>query len=1365
MLWLAGSLLILILTFAQTNHRAVGQVGRPQAANATAQVQKRSLVPGEATEKEIGGTEVHSYELTLTAGQFLRVVVDQRGANVVVILNGPGGEKLTSVDLLWILGPEPVSYEATKTGNYRLEVRPVSAASLRGPYRITSEIKPTATEADRERRHAEKLLTEANKLGGANAKETSHEAIEKYQESLSLWRKLGDRYWEAYAISALGDSYSVLSDKQKAQEFFERGLDLRRSIRDHKGIASSLYRLGRLFGTQSEKKKALAFFDELLPFLRQTGSIIYQEYMLATIGDACLNDLHEPRKALDYFNQALSLEKSLNDPSGQTYTLQQMARAYDRLGEKKKALDLLFDVLERHKSGYYLDDKAPNLSLIASIYRDLHEPRKAIDYYNQALALHKTQENKAETLQHLAHTYQLIGENEKALERLKLVLELRRALGDRQGQADALTLLGVTYHFLSEFPKAIEADSEALAISRALKDRRREANVLTLLGGTLMQQGELQKGRESLEQSVSLFRALKDRGGEALALRSLAGVFMGRSEFQKSLELLNQALAISKSLDDREAQAIALGALSVIYSYLGDKAKGEESYAQAQALQKDGGHFMINAVAVMFSGVASLSNEDPEKALNSLNQTLQMFRNAKDRNSEATVLNAIGEVYCTLGDYEKALDSFNQSLQLSKALANRVGERSAIASIGWTYIKLKKYTKALEYLTESLTLAKKMSSSQDDAVALDNIGTIYYKLAKYQLALEYFKKALAIFQKNGSRRNEAGTLTAIGSAYTKLRQPQRALDYHTRALAVYREVSSLNGGGKVFSNLMELSAHQNKPGLAILYGKQAVNLFQETRLNLRQLDRGLQASYLKTREETYRQLADLLIAEGRLPEAQQVLGFLKEEEYFEFVRRDPTTDSLLKRSDLTREETKAVKRYDEIAGSITQLAQEFETLRKQGKSDAPRYQELRADLEAANRTFAVFLRQIEDEFGKRGSIRKDLSESEGLRADLEQMPAGTVALQTLVSEKNYRVILTTSNLQVAREANPATSPAKLNKLVLDFRQALQNPAVDPRPLGQKLYHILIAPIANDLKASGAKTLVWSLDGTLRYLPIAALHDGRQYLVEQYQNVIITPASHTRLQAPVGNEMVGLGLGVSKGIVKEWGTFGALPAVPEELLGIIREAKNGPQAKGIVAGRILLDEAFTAKAMGEALAERRYSLVHIASHFSFKPGNETDSFLLLGGGDRLTLDQINVTAGGKFFQKVELLTLSACDTATGGETNGREVEGFAVLAQRQGAQAVLATLWPVRDESTKLFMQQFYQQRVTSRLTKAESLQQAQLFLLQGNSKEPAAGEKKSFATAGRAAPGNPNPPFVTDPETRFSHPYFWAPFILIGNWR
>jgi CHAT domain-containing protein len=247
--------------------------------------------------------------------------------------------------------------------------------------------------------------------------------------------------------------------------------------------------------------------------------------------------------------------------------------------------------------------------------------------------------------------------------------------------------------------------------------------------------------------------------------------------------------------------------------------------------------------------------------------------------------------------------------------------------------------------------------------------------------------------------------------------------------------------------------------------------------------------------------------------------------------------------------------------------------------------------------------------------------------------------------------------------------------------------------------------------------------------LAALNgsDGL-FLAEKYAVVVYTAAAQNNLQAQPTEHWKLAGLGVSKKV----GDFNPLPNVEEEFRKIVRRTPDDQE--GVIDGVVYLNQDFTAQRLSDLFTTGDYPVMHIASHFRFSPeGNETTSFLRLGDGKRLSIADIR---NQYQFPKVDLLTLSACNTAMGNYGTGKEIEGFGVSAQRNGAKGVLASLWAVDDTSTAVFMQYLYRLRNTNTtpLNKALALQAAQKIFIEGTEVQG------------------------------YRHPYYWAPFILMGNW-
>jgi CHAT domain-containing protein/tetratricopeptide (TPR) repeat protein len=914
---------------------------------------------------------------------------------------------------------------------------------------------------------------------------------------------------------------------------------------------------------------------------------------------------------------------------------------------------------------------------------------------------------------------------------------------------------------------AIQKYLASLPLWRTAGDRYEEALTLDSVGLVYSSLGEKQKALDYLNQAVPLRRAVGDRAGEASTVNNIGFVYDALGEKQKALDYYSQALPLERAVGDRASEASTLNNIGVVYTALGEKQKALDYFKQALPLKRAVGDRAGDAG--MLSNIGAVYDDlgEKQKALDYYNQSLVLWRAVGDRADEATTLNNIGLVYDDLGEKQKALEYYNQALPLTHAAGDRAGEAITLANIGWAYSALGEKQKALEYYNQALPLMRAVGDRASEAATLGNIGLVYSALGEKQKALEYYNQALPLRRAVGDRAGEAKTLTHIGEVYDDLGEKQKALDYYNQSIPLSRAVQDPLGEASTLVRMMEYWKSLRNPSLAVLFGKQAIDRFQQVRRNIGGLEKEVQQSFLKSKEDYYRELAELLISGGRLPEAQQVLDLLKAEEYSDFTQRRGDAGSGTNPVALTPAEEKSNQEYERMTGEITAIGGEWTELHAKSSRSADeehRYNQLSDSLTAANHRLQAFLRTLYDSFGKgdqaNARVEAINERTAGLQTLVGELGAGTAAVYTLVLDEKCVVMVITPATRVAREI-PIGKIALRGK-VFAFARALagHDSEEDILPKAQDLYNVLIAPIEKDLQGAQVKTLVWSLDDVLRYVSLAALHDGKQYLVERYRNVVITTASVGNLK---DQPQVGRWRGVAMGVSKDYDGLGKLNAVPDELDSVVRSDKT-PGSHGPLPGTILLDDSFTETGM-EAALEQHPPLVHIASHYVFHVGDDTKSYLLLGGkntggqGFHLTLADLRDDQQMDF-KGIELLTLSGCQTAVGSnDSDGREIDGLGITAQRKGAKAVVATLWEVDDTSVGLLMATFYRLWVTTPgITKAEALQQAQLALLHGAADTAEVSEVQGAAVA-RASTSRPRP------ASQYANPYYWAPFILIGNWK
>ena len=937
----------------------------------------------------------------------------------------------------------------------------------------------------------------------------------------------------------------------------------------------------------------------------------------------------------------------------------------------------------------------------------------SLEVAKMALALAETKPKKdtpevALSLLMLANSYSELKQFEKALayQQRGTVLSEKLLGQNHPDIARLLIHLANIYQKLGHYDKAIPVNLRALSIREKSwgSDHPNTALILNNLADNYRSLGLYDNAVPLLTRSVEIFEKVLGPGadGTALVINNLAAIYRDLGQYDKTLSLNLRALAINEKVlgPDHPDTALTLNYLGVAYRDLGQYEKAFPLLQRALDINE-----------------RILGEAHPDTA-----QTL----------------NNLASAYTDLAQWDKAQELIQRSLAIHEKVYGPKHPTTAVVvnNLARIYTGQYLHEKALPLNQRALEIHEETLGPMHPftAQSLNILANTFSELGLYEKALPLNERALGIFENVfGSMHPEtAQSLIYLAETFNGMRLNDRARSTNERAVAIYESI--FGPGHRLtalsLNNLAINYANDGQLEVAIVFMKSAVNSYQDQRERVSHIGAQELRSFTAAVSGSYQSLASFLVEQGRLSEAQLVLDMLKEDEQFEFIRRSETADPRRTRIGYNTTEQTLMARYRQIADGLAALGVEEQALQKQAKlglssKQKQRQQALTADLRVAQAAFQSFLNEMRESFTRQGPVRttdmaetsqKNLRELQGL---LQGLGHDAVLLQYYVTDDQVGMLLTTPGVQLARSVK--VNAKELHRQIAEFRRLLRDSKSNLLPASQALYQLLVAPVAKDLEQAGAKTVMLSLDGALRYLPFGVLHDGQRYLVQRWNLPMYTSVTKNRLRDAVTPQWQVAGLGVTRAI----GEFAALPAVKTEMNSIVKAAGGG-----VLPGEVHLDEAFTAVRLKD-VSQRSFQLLHVASHFRFSPGTEVNSFLLLGDGQQLTLGDIRTQ--NYRFDNVDLLTLSACDTGLGGgrDSQGREIEGFGVIAQQQGAKAVLATLWPVADQSTATLMAEMYHRRQEQKLTKTEALRVAQLSLLS---------------------------------QSRYAHPFYWAPFILMGNW-
>lgn len=994
-------------------------------------------------------------------------------------------------------------------------------------------------------------------------------------------------------------------------------------------------------------------------------------------------------QALVTYQQLLVKCRQLKDRSGETATLLRIGAVYRSLGQYTSALEAVQQGLEIAQ----VSDRAAEaeaLNELGFIYRRLSQYEKSRERHEQALVIAQEVGDRAvagEAQHHLGAVHTEVGNYEKAFPLYLQALEIRRELGDRRGEGRTLNNLGILHSRQGNYPQALEFYQQALSIRQELEDQAGIGRILSNLGNLYRRLGKYEQAIDSYQQALAILQRIGDHASVSRTLNGLGTVYEHLSQYPFALESYQQALTFAQAIGDRTGESNALDNIGGVYYSRSQYAQALDWYRQALAIKQDIG----------------------------------------DQSGEATVLNNLGGVYTSLGQYAEALELLQRARAVRLQIGDRPGEGRLHSYIGIVNELQGKNLQALAHYQQALQIAQD-GDRAGESQALELIGGVNTSLGLSAQALKFYEQALMVAQEIGDRAAEIRLLNGIGAVYVHQDRSEQALRFYQQALTIALAIGDRAGEGVTLNNVAVLSEQQ--PELAIAFYKQSVNVREGIRQDIKTLPQKLQQSYVDTVAQTYRRLADLLLSQGRLLEAQQVLELLKVQELEDYTQERSERQANVV---LLPAEEAILTTY----GSLITFGQQVAMCEQ---SQCQQLSQLRDRRDNLARQYRQAVSSLETE------IRDRLSHDEGFIApenlsrisrNITKAQPGTVLIYPLVLEDKLWLLWATQG-RILSKREVAVGRQQLGETVLKFRYLLQDPhskIEQVQGTAQQLYQWLIAPIEEELDRGETQYLVFALDTVTRYIPMGALFDGEQYLIEKYSmsTILSVELTDTEARLPDPQQSSVLAVGVSEAVAG----YAPLPYVQTELDALVRE---GPDDRGIYSGNQFLNSQFDWRTLRDRLQGQQ--LLHIATHGEFVPGRRDESYLVLGTGERLPIPEIEVLAD--YLEDVHLVVLSACETALGGpDHDGIEIAGMSYYFLNGGAKTVMASLWKVNDASTSLLMQRFYRNLSQGAITKAQALRQAQLSLLEGE-------------------PLNPEEEF-TEAEASFVHPYHWSPFILIGN--
>ena len=743
----------------------------------------------------------------------------------------------------------------------------------------------------------------------------------------------------------------------------------------------------------------------------------------------------------------------------------------------------------------------------------------------------------------------------------------------------------------------------------------------------------------------------------AESLRDEGRAFFDRGQFEQSALTWSKAAKLFEQQGRIKEQTEALIYLSQSLYQLGQYRMAGATLEFALDLAKRSGQDEYRAVILGRLGNVEFALGRRQAAQDHLTEGLALARKLENQLLTASLLNDLGNVLAAQEHYREASGLFTESTSLAKAKGHQVLALTAMINAGWTVLLDGKYQESQKQLDAAWSQIQSLGNSHDKTRLMLNIG-----LAYDQLGASPSPPEPALIRRAGEAFNQTADLA-------RQLNDQRMVSYGWGYLGhLYEEEGQDQQALELTRRAIQAARKGNAPEALYQWEWQVGRLMNK----MGKTEEALLA-YRRAMYTLQPIRAEVTVGfQGRADSFRQSVGPL----FFEYV------DLVLKQADASPE----FSNQQQFLVQARSTVEQFKTAELQDY--------FRDDCVDTAQVRQTNVDEIIEELSKTTAVVYPIM----LADRLELLVSSHSGTQRELKRETVRV-----------------SSAALTEEVRTFRRLLEKRTTkEYLPHAQQLYKWLIEPMKPHLKASQIDTLVFVPDGPLRTIPMAALHDGEEFLVKKYA-VAVTPGVILTDPQPLNREQLKL---LSVGLTEPVEGFASLPNVATEVQTL----------QELYGGKVLLNKQFQVEALEKEMKTEPPTIVHIASHAKFQ-GDAKQTFLLAFDG-KLTMDRLDELVGLYQFREtpLDLITLSACETAEGDD---RAALGLAGVAIKAGARSALATLWFINDKATSDLVTDFYRQLQNPTVSKAKALQLAQHKQLE---------------------------------HPIYAHPGYWSPFLLINNW-